>query len=141
MHARTTEMPTRAYRIAVLVLPIILIAGFGMWFLVSTLDESDAQTSDQSDVAVAPDGSEAQPDAAPAPQQQGPVSAEAVLPLDHLRIATQSFRRGGLGSKALVTFTLRNDNDYAIKTPKSSARFAARTGAIPPSAAVPSTTP
>jgi hypothetical protein len=31
-----------------------------------------------------------------------------------LRISSQSWRRGGLGSKALVTFTLRNDNDYAV---------------------------
>jgi hypothetical protein len=36
-------------------------------------------------------------------------------PLDRLRILGQSWRRGGLGSNALVTFTLRNDNDYSIK--------------------------
>ncbi|HXO68563.1 MAG TPA: hypothetical protein VN838_06335, partial [Bradyrhizobium sp.] len=39
--------------------------------------------------------------------------AEAA-PLDGLRISSQSWRRGGLGSKALITFTLRNDNDYAV---------------------------
>ena len=36
-------------------------------------------------------------------------------PLDGLRIASQSWRRGGLGSKALVTLTLRNANDFAVK--------------------------
>ena len=36
-------------------------------------------------------------------------------PLDGLRISSQSFRRGGLGSKALVTLTLRNRNDFAVK--------------------------
>ncbi|MEA2940590.1 MAG: hypothetical protein QOD09_1119 [Bradyrhizobium sp.] len=34
--------------------------------------------------------------------------------LNGLKISSQSWRRGGLGSKALVTFTLRNDNDYAV---------------------------
>ncbi|WP_143279160.1 hypothetical protein [Bradyrhizobium sp. C9] len=37
------------------------------------------------------------------------------LPLDRLRIASQSWRRGGLGSKMLVTLTLRNANDFAVK--------------------------
>jgi hypothetical protein len=41
----------------------------------------------------------------------GPPEAAAV---NGLRISSQSWRRGGLGSKALVTFTLRNDNDYAV---------------------------
>jgi hypothetical protein len=36
------------------------------------------------------------------------------VPLNGLRISSQSWRRGGLGSKALITFTLRNDNDYAV---------------------------
>jgi hypothetical protein len=35
-------------------------------------------------------------------------------PVNGLRISSQSWRRGGLGSKALMTFTLRNDNDYAV---------------------------
>jgi hypothetical protein len=48
---------------------------------------------------------------APAAQ---PVMAERA-PIDGLKIASQSFRRGGLGSKALVTLTLRNANDYPVK--------------------------
>ncbi|WP_194460892.1 hypothetical protein [Bradyrhizobium sp. CCBAU 53421] len=36
-------------------------------------------------------------------------------PLDRLRIASQSWQRGGLGSKVLVTLTLRNANDFAVK--------------------------
>jgi hypothetical protein len=35
-------------------------------------------------------------------------------PVDGLKISSQSWRRGGLGSKALITLTLRNDNDYAV---------------------------
>jgi hypothetical protein len=45
-------------------------------------------------------------DAAPVPEEASPVNG--------LKISSQSWRRGGLGSKALVTFTLRNDNDYAV---------------------------
>jgi hypothetical protein len=126
------KMPTRVHHIAIVVLPIMLLAGVATWFLVSTLDESDAQTPEPDAVAVAPDQSEVRPDAATTPQQQGPVSAEAVQPsdqpLDHLRIATQSFRRGGLGSKALVTFTLRNGNDYAIKDPEILCSFRSKDG-------------
>jgi len=58
----------------------------------------------------------------PVPQPVGydPLTAEAITPmqptpLDKLRISSQSWRRGGLGSNALVTFTLRNNNDYAVK--------------------------
>jgi hypothetical protein len=49
--------------------------------------------------------------------QFGPAPASApaeAAPVDGLKISSQSWRRGGLGSKALVTFTLRNDNDYAV---------------------------
>jgi hypothetical protein len=35
-------------------------------------------------------------------------------PVNGLRISSQSWRRGGLGSKALITFTLRNANAYAV---------------------------
>jgi hypothetical protein len=48
------------------------------------------------------------------PVEAAPAPAEAA-PLDGLKISSQSWRRGGLGSKALVTFTLRNRNDYAVR--------------------------
>ena len=56
----------------------------------------------------------------PQPVGYDPLTAEAITPvqptpLDKLRISSQSWRRGGLGSNALVTFTLRNNNDYAVK--------------------------
>jgi len=49
-----------------------------------------------------------------------PTSSEAIVPaqpapIDRLTISSQSWRRGGLGSKAFVTMTLRNDNGYAVK--------------------------
>jgi hypothetical protein len=61
------------------------------------------------------------------------VPAEAVAPpeaapVDGLRISSQSWRRGGLGSKALVTLTLRNANDYAVKDIEIFCSFARRDG-------------
>ena len=57
-------------------------------------------------------------------EAQGPATAE----LGRLRISSQTWRRGGLGSKALVTFTLRNDNDYAVKDVEIVCAFTRRDG-------------
>ena len=48
--------------------------------------------------------------------------------IDGLLISSQSWRRGGLGSKALVTLTLRNTNDYAVKDIEIACAFARRDG-------------
>ena len=55
-------------------------------------------------------------------------NAPAKPPVDGLRISSQSWRRGGLGSKALMTFTLRNGNDYAVKDIEIACAFARRDG-------------
>jgi hypothetical protein len=68
--------------------------------------------------AAAPTGVEANPPATP---------AEAP-PVNGLKISSQSWRRGGLGSKALITFTLRNDNDYAVKDIEIACVFSRRDG-------------
>jgi hypothetical protein len=47
---------------------------------------------------------------------------------DGLKISSQSWRRGGLGSNALVTFTLRNSNDYAVRDIEISCAFTSRDG-------------
>jgi hypothetical protein len=60
-----------------------------------------------------------------APAETAPVQAS---PLDGLKISSQSWRRGGLGSKALVTFTLRNGNDYAVKDIEIACAFLRRDG-------------
>jgi hypothetical protein len=49
-------------------------------------------------------------------------------PVDGLKIASQSWRRGGLGSNALITFTLKNTNDYAVKDIQISCAFNRRDG-------------
>jgi hypothetical protein len=53
---------------------------------------------------------------------------EQPAPVDGLKISSQSWRRGGLGSNALVTFTLRNGNDYAVGDIEISCAFARRDG-------------
>jgi hypothetical protein len=76
------------------------------------------------------------PAAATAAQDRGSfdaATAEAIVPdetapVDGLKISSQSWRRGGLGSKALVTFTLRNRNDYAVKDIELLCSFARKDG-------------
>lgn len=73
------------------------------------------------------------PDVAPAilaaPDATEPTAtAPEASPLEGLKISSQSWRRGGLGSKALVTFTLRNTNDYAVRDIEIACAFARRDG-------------
>jgi hypothetical protein len=56
-----------------------------------------------------------------------PVTVERA-PIDGMKIASQSWRRGGLGSKALVTLTLRNANDYPVKDIEIACAFAGADG-------------
>ena len=75
-------------------------------------------------------------DASPAPSRREPrrkrprseLFTVETAPVDGLKISSQSWRRGGLGSKALVTFTLRNANDYAVKDIEISCAFTRRDG-------------
>ncbi|WP_298873760.1 hypothetical protein [uncultured Bradyrhizobium sp.] len=55
-------------------------------------------------------------------------SAAEAAGLDRMKISSQTWRRGGLGSKALVTFTVRNDNDYAVKDLEIVCAFMRRDG-------------
>ena len=63
-----------------------------------------------------------------APTTASDTSAAAAAGLDRMRISSQTWRRGGLGSKALVTFTVRNDNDYAVKDVEIVCAFTRRDG-------------
>jgi len=65
------------------------------------------------------------------PNPTGPADAAVPAeppPVSGLKISSQSWRRGGLGSKALITFTLRNDNDYAVKDIEIACVFSRRDG-------------
>jgi hypothetical protein len=48
--------------------------------------------------------------------------------LNRLSLSRQSFRRGGLGSRALMTFTVRNANDYPVKDLEIACAFRSRDG-------------
>ena len=118
-------------------LPAVLIVGFGGWMLLSGYSSNSAESEPvRLAAAIAPvptpvavanvaqDGSS--PDPATLPLEAiAPIEA---APVDALKISSQSWRRGGLGSKALITFTLRNGNDYAVKDIELFCSFARRDG-------------
>jgi hypothetical protein len=56
------------------------------------------------------------------------ITPEQPAPVDGLKISSQSWRRGGLGSNAVFTFKLRNSNDYAVGDIEISCAFARRDG-------------
>jgi hypothetical protein len=139
---RQTDLSTQA---AVL-LPVVTIAALTAWMVLSGASSAKSQSvtpsvstpapaiaaekTSLSDAAPTPDP--------PTPSQATPPGAEATAPaesppaqaspLDGLKISSQSWRRGGLGSKALVTFTLRNNNDYAVKDIEIACAFNRRDG-------------
>jgi hypothetical protein len=71
-----------------------------------------------------------QANAAPEPTapEDKPTTSIEPSAVNGLRISSQSWRRGGLGSKALVTFTVRNDNPYAVKNVEIACAFSRRDG-------------
>ncbi|GAC1338712.1 MAG: hypothetical protein NVSMB20_15010 [Bradyrhizobium sp.] len=124
-------------------LPISLIVALAAWVLLSiysgTATESvgnSAQTEPVVQAATALNEPEQSPAndsalgsfAAIPPGEEAATPGQAGAPLDGLRIASQSWRRGGLGSIALVTFTLRNTNAYAVKDIQISCAFNRRDG-------------
>jgi hypothetical protein len=114
---RTANSAVEYFRSGLIWLPAILIAGLGGWMLLSAyIDDSAGKQAAKADMAaIAADEPARSPDAARHAALFNPATAPAeAAPMDGLRISSQSWRRGGLGSKALVTFTLRNDNDYAV---------------------------
>jgi hypothetical protein len=139
---RQTDLSTQA---AVL-LPVVTIAGLTAWMVLSGASSAKSQSVSQSVSTPAPAIAAEKTslvDAAPAPDPATPAqatspAAEATAPaesppapaspLDGLKISSQSWRRGGLGSIALVTFTLRNNNDYAVKDIEIACAFNRRDG-------------
>jgi hypothetical protein len=138
----------------VAVLPVIAIAGCTIWLMLPRASDAeshsaaapsevgrltqDASRADDTGATQATLSNQA-PSAAPvdadpattaAPSDIAPseTMAPPQSPLDGLKIVSQSWRRGGLGSKALVTFTLRNANDYAVKDIEIACTFTRRDG-------------
>jgi hypothetical protein len=130
------------------VLPAIAIAGCALWLMLPQASDAEGHsTATPAEVTRVTQDTSRTDDTAgtqatlssPAPTDANPVAAPldivppetvepATSPLDGVKIISQSWRRGGLGSKALVTFTLRNANDYAVKDIEIACKFARRDG-------------
>lgn len=129
------------FRSGLIWLPVSLAAALAVWMLLSgyasNVAESAGNIAESEPVqlatapAVEPMPSQA-PDTASNDISPVPGSPEAATPepppVNGLKIASQSWRRGGLGSIALITFTLHNTNDYAVKDIEISCAFNRRDG-------------
>jgi hypothetical protein len=137
---RPEKTPTNYLNSKFTWLPAVLIAGLGAWMLLSgsasNTAESELATAAttepmQSPATDAAQGLSAPQDGSlvnPATTPVEVITPAEPAPVDGLKISSQSWRRGGLGSKALVTFTLRNGNDYAVKDIEIFCSFARRDG-------------
>jgi len=132
------------------VLPVVAIAGFAAWIMLPDPSDAEVQSAPVPAVVAGPAQNAAPVDSATAPTQSTPehpadaaapaavvmapeiaapeTTAPAKSPLDGLKISAQSWRRGGLGSKALITLTLRNRNDFAVRDIEIDCAFARRDG-------------
>jgi len=121
---------------AVVLLPVMAIAGLSAWTIGSSAKGQSVAArlpvlaAITSQLAPAPAVVEANQQSAPpagAPPDAA-ASPTGTPALNGLKISSQSWRRGGLGSNALVTFTLRNNNDYAVKDIEIACAFSRRDG-------------
>lgn len=141
-----------------IVLPAIAIAGCTAWIMLPWPSDAESQsggelaavfrlaqdtsdTSGSNDAVTPTKATLTRPAPSPDPASE-PLAATAAVPeiaapettvpakppVDGLKISSQSWRRGGLGSKALMTFTLSNANDYAVKDVEIACAFARRDG-------------
>jgi hypothetical protein len=137
---------------ASIILPVIGIAGVIAWLMLpEPSDAGDESFAPSTAIVLTAQNAPNEIEPARAAATETPSAAGAALPsepvtvgmapattpveplaekspLDGLRIARQSWRRGGLGSKALVTLTLRNRNDFAVKDIEIACAFARRDG-------------
>jgi hypothetical protein len=117
-------------RLALGWLPIAVILVAAAWLLISDHARRRA-ASGPVDVAAAAATHVAFPVTVGLAKQPSfdPSISEAVAPqqpapVDGVKISSQSWRRGGLGSNAFVTMTLRNANGYAVRDIEISCAFA-----------------
>jgi hypothetical protein len=116
---RAAEMPAGNLRTAVGWLPLAVTFVAAGWLLVLNHNRDRVPVSPVH-LAIAASAKPAPTVGKAKASAFDPATAEAIVPeqpapVDRLKIASQSWRRGGLGSNAFVTMTLRNDNSYAVK--------------------------
>jgi hypothetical protein len=122
---RADDMPAGYLRTAVGWLPIAMALAAAGWLL---LLNDGRQKAPAAHLAVAVSAKPVSTVGLAREPAFNPATSEAVVPrqpapVDRMKIASQSWRRGGLGSNALVTITLRNDNSYAVKDVALSCAF------------------
>lgn len=115
----------------------VLIVASGAWLVLSG-SKTETATRAPMRLATAATSEPTQSPTTDAAQDKSSVNPPATpeeaiapvetSPVDGLKISSQSWRRGGLGSKALVTLTLRNANEYAVKDIEIFCTFARRDG-------------
>ena len=120
---------------AAVLLPVVALAGLAAWAMFSAPTNAKGPAAQDSSVVATAQLAEVQPaatePAATSSQEATPEKAPApaeVPAVNGLKISWQSWRRGGLGSNALITFTLRNQNDYAVKNIEIDCAFSRRDG-------------
>jgi hypothetical protein len=115
---------------AAILLPVVVISGLAAWTLLSAPTSARGQGVNQSPLILAAQTQGSVSDSEPGSEATQAGQAAPVEPaaLSGLKISSQSWRRGGLGSKVLVTFTLRNDNDYAVKDIEIACSFSRQDG-------------
>jgi hypothetical protein len=126
-------------RSRLLLLPVVVMVGLATWTMISASGDAESQSvavplpaglSGQNTSLFNPEITPTEATPTPA-EANAPVEANTPVetpPVGGLKISSQSWRRGGLGSNALVTFTLRNANDYAVRDIEISCAFVRRDG-------------
>ena len=117
---------------AAVLLPVIAIAGLTGWTMLSSPTSARSQAGGQATATTSTTHDAAAPQQSAA-LETAPAVSPGAAPTDPsavngLKISSQSWRRGGLGSNALVTFTLRNDNNYAVKDIEIACAFSRQDG-------------
>jgi hypothetical protein len=121
----TAEMTIKLDQRIIVAVPTILIAAIAAWLLYPTFAETEPDLSLNAAIMETPEKLDDGDIAALArPLASLPDAAE----LSRVRLSRQSFRRGGLGSQALMTFTVRNTNDYDVKDLEILCAFRSRDG-------------
>ncbi|MDA9451592.1 MULTISPECIES: hypothetical protein [Bradyrhizobium] len=127
--ARAVTIASVSFGRSLLWLLAAIIVGCGVWMLLPSSKGNSAEPLKAELAAVEPaPPSDTAVAVSPVSEAQAPAKSPAVAELGRLRISSQTWRRGGLGSRALVTFTLRNDNDYAVKDVEIVCAFTRRDG-------------
>ena len=105
-------------------LPVVAIAVMSAWTMGAK--GQSVEVAPQPVVAV----QSSSPWDSPPPPAKSEAAAPAAgpAPVAGVKIASQSWRRGGLGSNALFNFTLRNANDYAVGDIQVACTFTRRDG-------------